>query len=93
MLRIENLHATVAGKPILKGLSLAVNAGEDGNCSGSAWRAPADFLLRHSREGGNPDGLYARSNARWIPAFAAGMRTDNRLPGSGVNYVNGDGSC
>ena len=28
MLRIENLHATVAGKPILKGLSLAVNAGE-----------------------------------------------------------------
>ena len=28
MLRIENLHATVAEKPILKGLSLAVNAGE-----------------------------------------------------------------
>jgi Fe-S cluster assembly ATP-binding protein len=28
MLRIDNLHATVADKPILKGLSLAVNAGE-----------------------------------------------------------------
>ena len=28
MLTIDNLHATVAGKPILKGLSLAVNAGE-----------------------------------------------------------------
>jgi Fe-S cluster assembly ATP-binding protein len=28
MLHIENLHATVAGKPILKGLSLSVNAGE-----------------------------------------------------------------
>jgi Fe-S cluster assembly ATP-binding protein len=28
MLRIENLHATVAGKPILDGLTLAVNAGE-----------------------------------------------------------------
>src|SRR3954471_5636357 len=28
MLRIDNLHATVAGKAILKGLSLAVNAGE-----------------------------------------------------------------
>ena len=28
MLDIQNLHATVAGKPILKGLSLAVNAGE-----------------------------------------------------------------
>ncbi|HEX8665280.1 MAG TPA: Fe-S cluster assembly ATPase SufC [Beijerinckiaceae bacterium] len=28
MLRIDNLHATVAGKPILKGLTLAVNAGE-----------------------------------------------------------------
>jgi Fe-S cluster assembly ATP-binding protein len=28
MLRIENLHATVAGKPILNGLTLAVNAGE-----------------------------------------------------------------
>jgi Fe-S cluster assembly ATP-binding protein len=28
MLRIENLHATVDGKPILKGISLAVNAGE-----------------------------------------------------------------
>ncbi len=28
MLQIENLHATVADKPILKGLSLAINAGE-----------------------------------------------------------------
>ena len=28
MLQIENLHATVADKPILKGLSLQVNAGE-----------------------------------------------------------------
>ena len=28
MLRIENLHATVADKPILKGLSLTINPGE-----------------------------------------------------------------
>ena len=28
MLKIENLHATVDGKPILNGLTLAVNAGE-----------------------------------------------------------------
>ncbi len=28
MLRIENLHATVAGKPILNGVSLDVPAGE-----------------------------------------------------------------
>ncbi len=28
MLRIDNLHATVADKPILKGLSLTINAGE-----------------------------------------------------------------
>ena len=28
MLRIENLHANVADKPILKGLSLSINAGE-----------------------------------------------------------------
>jgi len=28
MLRIENLHAEVDGKPILKGLSLSINAGE-----------------------------------------------------------------
>lgn len=28
MLKIENLHATVADKPILKGLSLTINAGE-----------------------------------------------------------------
>ena len=28
MLKIENLHATVADKPILKGISLSVNAGE-----------------------------------------------------------------
>jgi Fe-S cluster assembly ATP-binding protein len=28
MLQIDNLHATVAGKPILKGLSLSINAGE-----------------------------------------------------------------
>src|SRR3546814_11444629 len=28
MLKIENLHATIADKPILKGLSLSINAGE-----------------------------------------------------------------
>ena len=28
MLKIENLHAEINGKPILKGLSLTVNAGE-----------------------------------------------------------------
>src|SRR3546814_13980818 len=28
MLKIENLHATVADKPILKGLSLSITAGE-----------------------------------------------------------------
>ncbi len=28
MLQINNLSATVAGKPILKGLSLSINAGE-----------------------------------------------------------------
>src|SRR3546814_20996602 len=28
MIKIENLHATVADKPILKGLSLSINAGE-----------------------------------------------------------------
>ncbi|MFN5244261.1 MAG: ATP-binding cassette domain-containing protein, partial [Novosphingobium sp.] len=28
MLTISNLHATVADKPILKGLSLTINAGE-----------------------------------------------------------------
>jgi ABC-type hemin transport system ATPase subunit len=28
MLQIHNLHATVADKPILKGLSLSINAGE-----------------------------------------------------------------
>ena len=28
MLKIDNLHATIADKPILKGLSLAINAGE-----------------------------------------------------------------
>jgi Fe-S cluster assembly ATP-binding protein len=28
MLTIENLHAEIDGKPILKGLSLALNAGE-----------------------------------------------------------------
>ena len=28
MLKIENLRATVADKPILKGLSLSINAGE-----------------------------------------------------------------
>ena len=28
MLRINNLHATVADKPILKGLSLTIDAGE-----------------------------------------------------------------
>ena len=40
MLKIENLHATIAGKPILDGLSLSVQAVE------------AQKLLRISLEGG-----------------------------------------
>ena len=36
MLQIINLHATVAGTPILGGVSLALNAGEGLKLRGSA---------------------------------------------------------
>ena len=51
MLQIHNLHATVGGKPILKGLSLAVNAGEIHAIMGPNGAVEAQKLLGLSLEG------------------------------------------
>ena len=59
MLRIDNLHATVAGKPILNGLSLGVNAREvhEGSPKPTPCRHPALYAgSRFSADGAEGSG-------------------------------------
>jgi Fe-S cluster assembly ATP-binding protein len=49
MLEIENLHATVDGKEILKGISLSINAGEIHAIMGPERVGQVDPVLRPRR--------------------------------------------
>ena len=51
MLEITNLHATVAGKPILNGLTLTIPAGEIHAIMGPNGAVEAQKLLEISLEG------------------------------------------
>src|SRR3954471_7305696 len=96
MLSIENLHATVAGKPILKGLTLAVNAGEVHAIMGpnGAGKSTLAYVL-----GGRPgyevtEGsvtLTLARNAGLDPAttFSSGAEEGRRTP----DRVRGDEAC
>ncbi len=52
VLKIENLHAEIDGKPILKGLTLEVNAGEVHAIMGPQRRGQVDAGLCAGRASG-----------------------------------------
>jgi Fe-S cluster assembly ATP-binding protein len=68
MLRIENLHATVAEKPILNGLSLTVNAGEIHAIMGpnGAGKSTLAYTL-----GGRPGYEVTGGTVTFTPPFAS----------------------
>jgi len=65
MLKIENLHATVADKPILKGLSLSINAGEIHAIMGpnGAGKSTLSYVL-----GGRPGYEVTKGSVMFTPA-------------------------
>ena len=71
MLKIDNLHATVADKPILKGLSLSINAGEIHAIMGpnGAGKSTLSYVL-----GGRPGYEVTGGSVRFTPSSARGER-------------------
>ena len=85
MLKIENLHATVDGKPILNGLSLSVNAGEVHAIMGpnGAGKSTLGYVL-----GGRPGYEVTGGSVCFTPASHPGL-----VPGEGLSSSGGeDGS-
>ncbi len=94
MLQIHNLSATVAGKPILKGLSLTVNAGEIHAIMGpnGAGKSTLSYVLG-GRPGYEVTGGSVTLTTSRHPALDAGSRlgSDAALEGSGApDQVRGD---
>ena len=77
MLQIHNLSATVAGKPILKGLSLTVNAGEIHAIMGpnGAGKSTLSYVL-----GGRPGYEVTGGSVTFTPS--------SRHPGEGRDPAN-----
>ena len=78
MLQIDNLHADVAGKPILKGLSLSVNAGEVHAIMGpnGAGKSTLGYVL-----GGRPGCEVTSGTVRFTPS----VRVERSRDTSGTN--------
>ena len=76
MLKIENLHAAVADKPILKGLSLSINAGEIHAIMGpnGAGKSTLSYVL-----GGRPGYEVTEGSVMFSPSLHSG---GSRSPGS-----------
>lgn len=92
MLRIENLHATVADRPILKGLSLSINAGEIHAIMGpnGAGKSTLSYVL-----GGRPGYEVTEGSVMFTPSRHPGLDPGSRFSaaeeGSGTpDQVRGD---
>ncbi len=93
MLRIDNLHATVADKPILKGLSLQINAGEVHAIMGpnGAGKSTLTYTL-----GGRPgyevtDGSVTFTPRRPVLDTGLGLSPDGAEQSQAPHHVRGDG--
>ena len=79
MLQINNLHASVGGKEILKGLSLSVNPGEDHAIMGpnGAGESTLGYVL-----GGRPGYEVTGGSVRFTPSFRVepSRDTDGQTP-------------
>ena len=93
MLKIENLHAEIDGKPILKGLSLTVNAGEIHAIMGpnGAGKSTLGYVL-----GGRPgyevtEGSILFRPSTVTPALSRGPASADGGESGTPNQVRGDG--
>src|SRR3546814_17972400 len=89
MLKIENLHATVADKPILKGLSLSINAGEIHAIMGpnGAGKSTLSYVL-----GGRPGYEVTAGSVSFTPSRHPGLAPGSRLSaGEGSGTPDSEG--
>ena len=93
MLQIDNLHAEIDGKPILKGLSLSVNAGEIHAIMGpnGAGKSTLGYVLA-GRPGYEVTGGTVAFNPSRHPGLEPGSRFPAGADGSGTPaHIRGDG--
>jgi Fe-S cluster assembly ATP-binding protein len=95
MLRIENLHASVGDKPILKGLTLSLNAGEIHAIMGpnGAGKSTLGYVLS-GRQGYEVTGgsvMFTPPHRRPVLDTGLGLTSDSAEKSQAPDQVRGDG--